>query len=1198
MTQLRVYSFGPPRLERNGQPIDIGLRKALALIVYLAVTRQHHSRDALATLLWPEGDQREGRGRLRRTLHRLAEELGSDVLDTDGDMVAIRPDLDLWLDCVAFREQVRPGEQTALAPDLAHLAAAVELYTAEFLAGFTLPDSPAFDEWQFFQREGLHQLYGQALERLVELHVSAGAYGDAIPYARRRVALDNLHEPAHRTLMHLYALTGQYSAAARQYQECARVLEAELGAEPEAETTALDGAIRARQVLPPQPASARAIARAAGPQPGAEPIAAPQVSLPATNLSPQLTSFVGRDAELDALWRLFAGEAPCRLLTLLGPGGVGKTRLALAAAEQQVRAGSAFSDGIFFVSLAPVETAAGIVPAIASAVQLSFSSDQPPRQQLLEHLRPKRLLLVLDNLEHLLNQESLELVGSTLSLAPGVVLLVTSRARLNVQGETVFPVGGLPVASSAEREVGTFSGGRAGGESSAVELFAQRARRVRPDFALAPEALPQVRRICELVQGLPLGIELAAAWADVLAPAEIAAEIERSLDFLAADWRDTPERQQSLRAVFEASWMRLDAAAQGILQALTVFHAPFDRVAAQAVAGASVQSLRVLVNESWLQRDAAEHFSMHELMRQYVAAHLQRNPAGWRQARDRHAAYFAGLLHQLDERLRGSQPRAAISTLRAAFDDARTAWLWLVEVGDLATLIRQMLPALFRYGELDATGFAVLPLLQAAQRAVEADATSPGHELHLTVLLVAQGAFLRTGNPIRGNLLGPAFADAIERAWAMARGRSSWGPLGFWGVLLATEYALLKLDEDARVQLRRLADELRPTAQRWDLAIALQYLGRITSLVLPDGNPSQRLEEAIGYLRESLALFEALGDTYECAYTLSELGTVYLRLHRLPEALEQFEAAQLRFGAIDDWASAAAVSWQLADVSFRLGAMPAAFAHLRQLSDTYLQQGRPAQAAAVLSRESYEAVRYSDLAHARETRERSLRLARQAGDRFGEAWYVWELGEVERVAGNLTSAHQHFDQARVMFADLQDNDGIIFCYRGYGDIAYALGDWAAAERHFQTSLAITREVIHVWAEPYALAGLARAVLALQRHDEAAEYLGEALAKAQKFGADGILMLVLTGIAELHEATGAPEQAHALASLVIAYQISWHETKARARRILAATERLVSSSATPVVPIEPDNLWPMVERLQASLAQQRAVAPHGNLATGH
>ncbi len=1200
MAHLKLFVLGQPRLERDEEPIELNLRKALALLVYLAVSGQPYSRDALATMLWPESDGREGRARLRRTLHRLNEAIGDDILDSGPEAIRLHPHADLWLDSAAFRQHVTAGlaadPQDVVAPErLAYLNAAVELYTDDFLAGFTLPDSPAFDEWQFFQRESLHQLYGQALEQLVQAHQSTGAYGDAIRYARRWVALDVLHEAAHRTLMRLYAFAGQHAAAARQYQECVRVLEAELGAKPEKETTALYELIRTRQMTPPGAEPIPPPVHPAVQQPQADSSGAHEVSLPSHNLPPQLTSFVGRDAELDAITRLLLGDPPHRLLTLVGPGGVGKTRLALAAAERQVRRDSTFPDGVFFVALAPVDTAVGIVPAVATAVRFSFSTDQPPHQQLLEYLRPKRLLLVLDNLEHLLDQAALDLIGSMLTTAPGVTLLITSRARLNVQGEAIFPVGGLPIAPIIGLEVNATSGVRTDGASSALDLFAQRARRVRPAFILAPALLPAVTRICELVQGLPLGIELAAAWADVLAPVEIAAEIERSLDFLAADWRDVPERQQSLRAVFDASWMRLDAAAQDTLQALTVFHAPFERRAAQAVAGATIQTLRVLVNESWLQRDTADRFHMHELMRQYVAEILAREPSAWRRCRDRHAAYFGELLHQLDGHMRGSQPQTAYSTISAVFDDVRAAWLWLVEKGDVATLTHQMLPALFRHGEVDAKGFAVLPLLEAAQRAVEGDTTSRDSELYLMMLLSAQGAFLRNGYSLRAQVMpdapGPAFGDDIERAWSMARSRSSWEALGFWGVLLATEYAWTAPDADAGMQqLRRLIGELRRAGRRWDLAFALQSLGRILSIRLPGINPSQSLDEALGYLREALALFEALGDACECGNTLRALGGVYLLQQRLPEARYHFEAAQHRLAAIDDWAHALSIHWHLADVNFLLGDRPAAFHHLRQMSDAFLQRGHLTDPLLALSRESYEALRYSDLAHARMTRERSLSLARQIGDRSSEAWHVWELGEIERVAGNYTAAQQHYEQAHVLFADLSDRAtswvlaaGTIFYHRGLGDIAYACGDPAAAERHFQASLALASETGHDWPAVYALAGLARAALALQRPDEARAYLYEALTKAQKYGADGIMMVVLAGIAEVYAATGAPEKAHPLASLVIAHPISWNETKARARRIQAATAEHLSSSATQVVHTESGNLWSVVEQLQESLA---------------
>src|SRR5437867_1048156 len=206
MAHLKLFLLGQPRLERDGRPIELNLRKALALLVYLALSGQGHSRDALATLLWPESDGREGRGRLRRTLHRLNEAIGEHILDSAPEAIRLSSHAELWLDSAAFRGHVSAGlaaaAQDVLAPErLAHLKAAVELYSDDFLAGFTLPDSPAFDEWQFFQRESLRQLYGQVLEQLMQAYRGQQAWAQAIPYARKWVALDGLHEPAHRALM-------------------------------------------------------------------------------------------------------------------------------------------------------------------------------------------------------------------------------------------------------------------------------------------------------------------------------------------------------------------------------------------------------------------------------------------------------------------------------------------------------------------------------------------------------------------------------------------------------------------------------------------------------------------------------------------------------------------------------------------------------------------------------------------------------------------------------------------------------------------------------------------------------------------------------------------------------------------------------------------------------------------------------------
>lgn len=257
MSATKLTLFGPPRLERDGQPVDVSRRKSLAMLAYLAATGQAHSRDALAALFWPEAPQRRARGNLRRALSDLNRELGEGLLLLEGETVALTAEENLWLDVAQFQTCLaacaahgHPPENPC--PDcLPHLTEAANLYQADFLAGFTLRDAPEFDDWQYFEAEGLRQDLALTLERLVAGYSDQNAGETAIPYARRWVSLDSLHEPAQRALMQLYAESGQPAAALRQYEEYVKVLDEELGIPPEEETTTLYEAIKARRMLEP-----------------------------------------------------------------------------------------------------------------------------------------------------------------------------------------------------------------------------------------------------------------------------------------------------------------------------------------------------------------------------------------------------------------------------------------------------------------------------------------------------------------------------------------------------------------------------------------------------------------------------------------------------------------------------------------------------------------------------------------------------------------------------------------------------------------------------------------------------------------------------------------------------------------------------------------------------------------------------------
>ncbi len=252
MTEIRLFLFGNPRFELDGQPIDLSLRKAQALIAYLAVTGQTQSRDFLAGLLWPESDQSSARGNLRRTLYRIKQELGDEFLEISRDSLGLSAGTDLGLDVRQFRAKMSACPQAEPpGPDcLQAWEAGAALYAADFMAGFSLPDSAAFEEWQFFEREDLRRTLAQGLQRLARAYLDRGSPKEAIAYARRWLALDQLHEPAQRLLMELYARSGQPAAALRQYQECRRLLDEALKIAPQPATVELYETIRAGNIPP------------------------------------------------------------------------------------------------------------------------------------------------------------------------------------------------------------------------------------------------------------------------------------------------------------------------------------------------------------------------------------------------------------------------------------------------------------------------------------------------------------------------------------------------------------------------------------------------------------------------------------------------------------------------------------------------------------------------------------------------------------------------------------------------------------------------------------------------------------------------------------------------------------------------------------------------------------------------------------
>ena len=691
MHLLSLGLLGPPQLmhAQLGQ-IALPNRKALALLAYLAVgAPAASSRETMLALLWPELPDAEARNNLRVTVAWLRQRLGDGLpgqpplLRSTRLALQLNQDADVWFDLGEFHALVRAADQHRHPQrddcDVCQerLEQAAALYRGELLAGFALDGCPEFEAWLLVQRERAHI---QALALLAELargYEARGQLDQAEAFTRRLLALDPLQEDAHRRLMRLLLRQSRRAAALAQYAVCRNVLADELGVEPEQETTALYAQLREHVPPPRAPASL-----------------SNEYPPPLTSLAP----FIGRETELEAIGaHLRAGRE--RLITLMGPGGVGKTRLA-----QQVAAacGSLFRDGAAFVALAQTPTIAAIPSAVIEALGLSFAANErSPIEQLSELLANRHMLLVLDNLEHLVDGAPLLL--RLLQAAPQLVLLITTRERLNVQMEDLFELEGLPAPADSDADDAP--------HYAAVRLFLDRAQRVSKRVPLTGEALRHVVQICRLVEGLPLALELAATWTRELSCQEIVAELVCGLNRLETTLRDIAPHHRSLRNVFDASWRLLSRAEQQALMLLTVFQGSFTRNAAQAVVGVTPALLSGLRDKSLLRPAGARRYDMHAAVQQFAAEGLATDPHAAERARHDHSRYFLGLIAAEAVTLDTREACTAADAIQLDWENISGAWQWAAQAGASEQLERA-LDGLIRFCYLRG-------LLQQAQSALE-----------------------------------------------------------------------------------------------------------------------------------------------------------------------------------------------------------------------------------------------------------------------------------------------------------------------------------------------------------------------------------------------------------------------------------------------------------------------------------------------
>jgi DNA-binding SARP family transcriptional activator len=859
---LRIQLLGSFQLLDEGAVITSlhNAPRLQSLLAYLVLQPgQLHGRAHLATLLWPTSTPAQARTNLRKLLYQLRHALPQPdtYMIQAKSALGWQADADYSVDAADLQELLARIDHDPA--NLTLQQRAVALYRGELLPA-------VYDEWVLEQRRKLHREVTAVLRRQITLQQQQAAYPDAVQSAQKLLALDPFSEDAYRLLIRLHALKGDRVTAIQTYHACAEMLQREFAAAPDEETAALykevlENGFSMLRSPTAKPANNRAATAAA-----MLPAADIQPSQPEIrhNIPHALTPFIGREDELRKLDNMIANP-DVRIITIVAQGGMGKTRLATEATRRQLGAHTAFPDGIFFVSLAPLQTADEITATLISVLNLPLltATENPDQEisRLLDYLAPQKMLLVLDNFEHLLDGRSL--LMQILRRAGHVKLLVTSRERLQINGEQLFYLYGLDMprdettAQSAIKEYG------------AVQLFLKTARRVQPDFALRNGDAADLLRICRLVDGMPLAIEHAASWTGTMPLAEIAAEIARDLDILHADYYDMPERHRSMQAMLEMSWRRLSVEAQNLFQELSVFRGGISRTAASAVADARPRLLTALTHKSWLTYDQElGRYNIHELQRQFGAGKLEADAARAEDVRRWHSTFFCQYLKNGEKGWYTGRQQETWTDIRREIENIRPAWRWACSAAEIS-LLADGLDSLCHYYLRDGHHGEGQTICQQARTGLAGLLDKQlAEEQHINLLLS------------RIFCWEAAFVSANDHKMVL---------------LDRSQAALDQVSGDTRLQQAHILREQAENASRNDLA------------------------ETVQNARKGLALYNDLGERWGAGQTLELLGYANILLGKPEQAAKNLHQAMSIKEQLNDLEGIAGVKLSLGMAILPLG---------------------------------------------------------------------------------------------------------------------------------------------------------------------------------------------------------------------------------------------------------------------------------------
>lgn len=1058
--RLDLHLLGGLQIRYNDNLVtDLVSRKAEALLVYVASNQRTHRREVLADLFWSQRAQSQATTNLRVALTSLRQKL-KPFLTIDRYTVAINHQQTLWVDTLAFEALLRDFTQQAdhqgeLATTVVgQIEQALSLYGGEFLLGTFISEAPSFEEWVRVERERLHILALKAVQALSLHYVKTRQSALGINAVERWLHFDPLNEEAHHILMLLLASAGHRSAVIAHYERVVALFREELGSKPSAVLEQLYQQVLDQRVEPAQLNKHSTIGQA--------PRSGPGTALPLpNNLEAALSPIVGREPELAQILQRIQTPA-CRLLTLSGIGGVGKTRLALEAATQLAHLPTSqalFPDGIFWVRLEHVENDALLLSALAQAIHYAFQGSTAPTKQLLEFLRHRQLLLVLDNVEQLVGHS--EFLLQILHMASGIKLLVTSRTHLDFQGEWLIEVNGLPYpAATAQADWQNYP---------APQLFIQCATALVANFAPHSQRAAIIQ-ICQMMEGLPLGIQLAAASVRTFTCQQILTALQQNLDFLSSTMRNLPLRHRSLRAIFEYSWLRLTATEKQAFQGLAIFEGSFTVEAATAVAAIPAAVLLALRDKSLVYtmpskatgtavpagEPTEQRYRLHAILHQYAAEKL----AGAETSSallQQHAHYYSAWVSDQTPALYTAQAAQVSGRMSHEIENIRKSWqtavtfrlLRLLECCLLGLIQYYKLRGLFQEGQALLTiALARLAPPDAPPSRDTAQNSLAGRLFaHKAELLVESGVYEEAITCAQsGVVLAQAGQDYLGEAMGYLQ----------WGAALHRQAAYAASDQKL-LQALAIAETTQSSKLMADIYLCLArnrfYLGDY-------GGGQIRHEQAIHSYQASSDLVDELA-------THNSLAMLYLFAGDYAKAQTAYEWCLHAYQQIDN--------------------RPAIGLMLNNLG-----------ALATLVGQYQDAQRYY---------EESLAIRRRVGGRQSEALVLANLALIAHQTNTHTKALDYSQAALQLSIELGERDTEAYARLCLGHALAGLARWQEAAVAYQVALTARRQAGQQTQALEPLAGLARVALAQGQLRQATAYIDELLPQLTYQTYAGIVELI-------------------------------------------------------------------------------------------